>query len=148
MNKDSQPGINFKKIVIEKVQLETNPDYYETRGSIPVDIAFKINRDLIKSKRLLKLSLDVSLFDKTNSPPFRIFISIAGYFTVENDDSLKNLEKFSDIQAPALIFPFVREFVADLTMRTGYPPLLLPPINITALVGQAPKKVKQKSKSS
>ena len=33
------------------------------------------------------------------------------------------------IQAPALLFPFARRLVADLTREGGFPPLLLDPIN-------------------
>jgi preprotein translocase subunit SecB len=34
---------------------------------------------------------------------------------------------------PSVIFPFVRETVADLVQRTGFPPILLQPINFEAL---------------
>jgi preprotein translocase subunit SecB len=40
------------------------------------------------------------------------------------------------------MFPFVRETIADLTLKTGYPPLLLPPINIIALIGKSRNKIK------
>ena len=34
---------------------------------------------------------------------------------------------------PGVIFPFARETVADLVQRTGFPPVLLQPINFEAL---------------
>ena len=48
----------------------------------------------------------------------------------------------SDIQAvlagycPGVIFPFAREAVADLIQRTGFPPMLLQPINFEALYAE------------
>lgn len=45
----------------------------------------------------------------------------------------------ADVQAilagycPGVIFPFVRETVADLVQRSGFPPVLLQPINFEAL---------------
>ena len=30
MKKDSHPGIEFEKVILEKVSLEINPDYQET----------------------------------------------------------------------------------------------------------------------
>lgn len=40
------------------------------------------------------------------------------------------------IECPALLFPFVRRLVADLTREGGFPPLLLDPIDFVALFRQ------------
>ena len=37
------------------------------------------------------------------------------------------------IEAPALIFPFVRRIITDMTREGGFPPLALDPINFAAL---------------
>ncbi len=43
------------------------------------------------------------------------------------------LEPFLLINCPAIIFPFLRRLVADITREGGYPPLLLDPIDFGAL---------------
>lgn len=40
------------------------------------------------------------------------------------------------IECPALLFPFVRRLVADLTREGGFPPLLLDPIDFASLFRQ------------
>lgn len=40
------------------------------------------------------------------------------------------------IECPALMFPFIRRMVADLTREGGFPPLLLDPIDFAALYRQ------------
>ena len=40
------------------------------------------------------------------------------------------------IECPALLFPFTRRLVADLTREGGFPPLLLDPIDFAALFRQ------------
>jgi preprotein translocase subunit SecB len=145
MRKDNHPGIDFEKIILEKVNLETNPNYQKTEKGIPVDISFKVNRELVKSLKLLKLSFEVSLFRETSNPPFHISVLATGYFTVKRVKDIKALEEFSQIQAPALLFPFIREVIADLTMRTGYPPLLIPPTNIALLIGKTHNVTKKKN---
>jgi preprotein translocase subunit SecB len=40
------------------------------------------------------------------------------------------------IECPALLFPFVRRLVADLTREGGFPPLFLDPIDFAALYRQ------------
>ncbi len=57
-----------------------------------------------------------------------------------------SLEPFLLINCPALMFPFVRRLVADITREGGFPPLLLDPIDFAGLymqrkqqaAGQAP----------
>ena len=41
----------------------------------------------------------------------------------------EHLSKTAEITCAAILFPFVREIIADLTMRAGFPPLMLDPVN-------------------
>ncbi len=43
------------------------------------------------------------------------------------------LEQFLLVNCPALIFPFLRRIVADITREGGFPPLLLDPIDFAML---------------
>jgi preprotein translocase subunit SecB len=47
-----------------------------------------------------------------------------------------SLEPFLLISGPAMIFPFLRRLVADITREGGFPPLLLDPIDFGALYVQ------------
>lgn len=46
------------------------------------------------------------------------------------------LEPFLLINCPALIFPFARRLIADITREGGFPPLLLDPIDFAQLFMQ------------
>jgi preprotein translocase subunit SecB len=59
-------------------------------------------------------------------------LSYAGLFQIENLPE-SALEPFLLIDCPALLFPFARRLVADLTREGGFPPLLLDPINFANL---------------
>jgi preprotein translocase subunit SecB len=59
-------------------------------------------------------------------------LSYAGMFQIENLPEAA-LEPFLLIECPALLFPFARRLVADLTREGGFPPLLLDPINFANL---------------
>lgn len=56
----------------------------------------------------------------------------AGIFQIENIPE-QALEPFLLINGPTLLFPFIRRLAADVTREGGYPPLLLDPIDFTAL---------------
>lgn len=59
-------------------------------------------------------------------------LSYAGMFQIENMPE-QSLEPFLLINCPALLFPFARRLVADLTREGGFPPLLLDPIDFGTL---------------
>ncbi len=59
----------------------------------------------------------------------------AGLFHIENLPQ-EALEPFLLINAPSLLFPFLRRLVADITREGGFPPLLLDPIDFASLYMQ------------
>jgi preprotein translocase subunit SecB len=56
----------------------------------------------------------------------------AGLFKIENMPK-QALEPFLLINGPALLFPFLRRLIADLTREGGFPPLMLDPIDFAGL---------------
>ncbi len=62
-------------------------------------------------------------------------IIYAGLFRIRNMPD-GAMEPFLLINCPALIFPFLRRLVADLSREGGFPPLLLDPIDFGALYAQ------------
>jgi preprotein translocase subunit SecB len=59
-------------------------------------------------------------------------LSYAGMFEIDKMPE-PSLEPFLLINCPALLFPFARRLVADLTREGGFPPLLLDPIDFAGL---------------
>lgn len=55
-----------------------------------------------------------------------------GEFGTDVDDQ-KILQQFADINGPAIIFPFLREHLASMSLKAGIPPIMLPPINFIKL---------------
>ncbi len=54
-------------------------------------------------------------------------------FDEDNPEATENIETTVMVDFPALLFPFVRRLVADITREGGFPPLLLDPIDFAAL---------------
>lgn len=59
----------------------------------------------------------------------------AGLFEVQRMPK-EALEPFLLVNCPALIFPFLRRLVADLTRESGFPPLMIDPIDFGQLYMQ------------
>ena len=138
MEPTEHQGISFDKIVFEKINLELNTEY-KREGTISVDVSFKASSHLDSSKKNLKVNLEVSLFEKSENPPMKLSILSVGYFSVKEEEKSPVLREFSGVHAPAMMLPFIREAVASLTMKAGFPPLLLPPLNIYTLISKRKK---------
>ena len=63
---------------------------------------------------------------------YELELDYAGLFHLENMPP-DSLEPFLLINAPSLLFPFLRRLVADITREGGFPPLLLDPIDFASL---------------
>jgi len=64
---------------------------------------------------------------------FLVEVHQAGIFQVIGFTAESDLQAILAGYCPGVVFPFAREAVADLIQRSGFPPVLLQPINFEAL---------------
>ncbi|MCC8426952.1 protein-export chaperone SecB [Mucilaginibacter sp. UR6-11] len=64
-------------------------------------------------------------------------IKMVGVFTVPEQSELP-VETFTNVNAPAIIFPFLREHLASLSMKAAINPIMLQPVNFVK--GSEPNK--------
>jgi len=134
MDKSKQPGIRFIRVFLSKLN-------YELPQVKPRDFKYNLNfldTYKIEGKKLI-CTLAVQLYD-------RFQLELTGIFeTIEGEENL-DLEQFAKVNAQALLMPFAREIISNITSRTPLPHLLLPPINLVALKKKAKSKKKVTSK--
>ncbi len=63
---------------------------------------------------------------------FTLRATMEGLF--EGEQEGLPLDLFASVNAPAILFPYLRETVSNLTARSGHPALLLPTVNFVELV--------------
>jgi preprotein translocase subunit SecB len=68
--------------------------------------------------------------------PFTLSVAVVGRFQFQELPVGAELEKIANINCAGILFPFVREAVADLTRKGGLNPVLLPPVNFVELFRQ------------
>lgn len=68
-------------------------------------------------------------------PIYNLELVYAGAFRLK-DVPEEAIQPFLFIEGPAILFPFVRRLIADLTREGGFPPLLLDPIDFAGLYRQ------------
>lgn len=98
--------------------------------AINVDVqATKIQENLFEVT--LKVKADAKIKEKT---AFLCEVEYACLATIVMPP--ENLEPVLLIEVPRLLFPFVRSIVADLTRESGFPPLMINPIDFVGLYHQ------------
>lgn len=116
----------FNKYIVKKVLFEYNENFKEK----PVDVEFKINKNISYNKNKMIVDLNVKIFEKDDKYPFYMSVSIKGFFTVENNDEKINFEP----NAIAILYPYIRAIVSTYTANANVNSLILPTININKLI--------------
>lgn len=141
----SQPTIRVVGQYIRDLSFE-NPNIDKLMEG-PVDnpqLSVQVNVNARQAKGDLFES--VMTFEATATskagPLYKLELEYGGTFKIENMPA-QAMEPFLLINAPTLLFPFVRRLVADLTREGGFPPLLLDPIDFAALYMQRQQQAAQ-----
>ena len=66
---------------------------------------------------------------------FNAVIDVMGNFE-KNGDTQLNIQDFANINAPAILFPYLREHLASLSMKANISPIVLEPVNFLAMAEQ------------
>lgn len=80
----------------------------------------------------LKVTASAHTSDEAKQAIFIAEVKYAGIFQINIEDK-ELLKKILLIECPTLLFPFVRRIIADVTRDSGFPPLLMNPMNFSEL---------------
>ena len=86
-----------------------------------------------KEKKQFVIIFDIDLKNKD----FDLVFQVAFVFSTEEE--INEEFKFSDfpkINAPAIAFPFIRAYISNLTLQSGFEPVILPSINFIKLANE------------
>ena len=133
MDTSKQPGVNFKGVELQALR-------FKRLGPVPAQILFgptiSMEALLSEDEREMEFHLTMNVFagvPAADNPPAELEVTLAGHFAVAGEGNM-SLRVFGKENAPALLFPYVREILSNITSRTALPMLNLAPINVVALV--------------
>lgn len=131
--------VKFKIETIRQIEcfFALNPEFKPEKGkkygiALGIDISFK--------KQRKKITVTFKFFSEEKNQPFVFRIIQQGIFDFETVPKNEELEKIVNINCASIMFPFIRESIADLTRKAGVPPLILDPINFVAIYEDMKKK--------
>jgi preprotein translocase subunit SecB len=132
------PQINVLGQYIKDLSFENpgSPQNLRNPGSNPnVQINFNVGAQPLGDD-VYEVAVSIESSAKTDENVlYTLELVYAGGFRLKNLPQ-QALQPVLFIECPALLFPFVRRIVADLTREGGFPPLLIDPIDFASLYRQ------------
>lgn len=98
-----------------------------------IEISMKLNHSVAfndEDKRSFYTKINVSVITNLQ---IVISVSCVALFTtnIDIDDEFKKSD-FVNLNAPAIVYPFVRSFISTMTVNAGYPAIIIPTVNFAA----------------
>jgi len=129
--------LSIEKIYVKDLSLENpgSPQSFQLTEAPQVEVGLRtraeqVDRDIYEC--VLTITVTAKVADKTL---FLVEVSQAGVFGIRGITAEK-AQPILAVHCPTVLFPYAREAVADATMRAGFPPVQLAPINFEVLYQQ------------
>ena len=99
-----------------------------------IELAVDLNAARLAEQDMFEVELKIRVDAKNESKPlFLLEVAYAGIFRLTNVPDVATQQMILLIQAPHMLFPFVRRIVSDVVRDGGMPPLMIEPIDFMAL---------------
>jgi len=122
----NQQKFRLENFLIKESHIKRNP---VKQGKFEIEIIPHGRID--KAKDLFNLHLIIELRDSNDS--FNAKVHSIGIFKFSTTTLEKTLDNFFYINAPAIIFPYIRAYISALTSLSGLKTINLPVMNLTSL---------------
>jgi preprotein translocase subunit SecB len=150
---NTQPIFNIEKLYVKDMSLEVPnaPAVFLERENPQIDLQLHTLAAPIE-EGLFDVTVTVTVTAKLTEKDKVLFLIEAkqsGVFQIRNIPA-EEMETVLAVVCPNILYPYLREVVSDMSIRAGFAPVLLSPINFEAIFlqqkqqnqAQAPEAVK------
>lgn len=134
--------IQLKTVKFPVVNMQVNEyigDMEQAEVSYGIKVAHKFDREV--SSQIFGLRLIIEIEAQNG---IKINLESHSEFIVDIDITEEFMSShFARINAPAIVYPFVRAFITNLTVNGGYPPIILPAVNFQKLAEEQSEEQKE-----
>ncbi len=131
---DTQPVAGLLSQYIKDLSVENPkaPESFQWTEQPQIDVQFNIGARKVNDE-ISEIELKVSASAKTSQgTAYIVELAYCGLVGMRNMSD-EQMHAFTYAEAPRILFPFARRVIADAVRDAGFPPLLLDPIDFTAL---------------
>ncbi len=144
MADQAQKQFAIQKLYVKDLSFETpnSPSIFTQRWEPQVEFNLSSNAQMLQ-ENLYEVVLTVTITVKLGQmTAYLVEAAQAGIFSIQGFGR-EELDPLLGIYCPNLLFPYAREVVSDLSLKGGFMPMLLPPVNFEAIYAQ---KVQQQAR--
>lgn len=116
----------FKNFIIKESHIKFESD---TKAET-IDLKIEPKGIIFEEKKLFEVTLNIDLKSKDGLDVTVIMIGIFEFKDVVKPETLTN---YFYINAPAIIFPYLRSYISALTALSGVRTIIIPPMNIASV---------------
>lgn len=138
MEKVSNSYFQFKGFEV------TESHFIMKKGKTPpktFNLEFVPSGKLNKSKNEFLLELQTIITGENNA--FKADIKTIALFTFQKDIEETEFNNYLYVNAPAILFPYIRAYITTLTTLSGINPVILPTLNLSVLGEELKKNTKE-----
>jgi preprotein translocase subunit SecB len=129
MDKTKQPGIRFDGIILSNINFNRKPDI---PNGLEIKVNFIAEKNIDDKNGTIKITTALKM-EKNTELYADLEMEHVGLFSTDSTENMA-MEEFLECNGPALMFPYIRECVTDITCKAGMNPVILPPMNIVAML--------------
>jgi len=131
------PTFSIEKIYVKDLSLENPgaPKSFLMQEAPQIEVGLRTRGEQVEDN-LYECVITVTVTAKNGEATvFLVEAAQAGLFQIRNVPATE-IQPIMGIHCPNLLFPYIRETIADAITRAGFPPVHLNPINFEALFQQ------------
>ena len=99
-----------------------------------VNKSFNVNVESFVNDNTITVAVEATVAQKLQDiEQFNIRVKMIGIFEHIGDTLITDFERFGKVNGAAIIFPYIREHVTNLSSKAGMGAILLPPVNFTKM---------------
>lgn len=95
----------------------------------------KVERTISENQETLIYFLSFDLLKGITPAPFKFNFDFLITYARDKNANM-TWDEFKDVNALTHVIPYIREFIVNITSRMLVPPLIIPPINVFALLDE------------
>ncbi|TMH33349.1 MAG: protein-export chaperone SecB [Betaproteobacteria bacterium] len=131
------PSLSIERIYVKDLSLENPgaPQSFQLNESPHVEVGLRTRGEQVEPN-VFECVLTITVTAKTGDKTlFLVEAAQAGLFRIQGVP-MADIQPIMGIHCPAVLFPYVRETIANAIIRAGFPPVHLDPINFELLYQQ------------
>lgn len=125
----------FNNYLVDKIDFSLNQNL-EQGAIYKIKPLYSRNIEEKDGKYYVKLTFKL-VSDTEEELPIHLFVSIIGVFTLTDEENKEQLINYDSVM---IMFPYLRAIVSTITSSANIPNIMLPTINMAAVMKEQEKK--------